>query len=269
MSLSAIGITAMERKQTMPRNKRNNNAGDAALEEKKGNKLVSILIGILIIVVWLVIFAALIKFDVGGFGSSVMRPIFKDVPVINKILPEAGDDEISSDDYPYKNLAEAIDYIKDLERQLDNLKNSQTDSGTQIADLEAEIARLKTFEEAMAEFENQKKEYYDEVVLGDSALPYDNYKRFYEEIEPDYAAELYKQVAEKYLYDEQYKELADAYTSMKPAKAAAAMYEMTGNMEVIVAILKMMESEDRAAILNALSDIDAVYCAKITVLLAP
>ncbi len=44
---------------------------------------------------------------------------------------------------------------------------------------------------------------------------------------------------------------------------------MTGNMEVIVAILKMMESEDRAAILNALSDIDAVYCAKITVLLAP
>ena len=210
------------------------------------------------------IFAALIKFDVGGFGSSVMRPIFKDVPVINKILPEAGNDEISSDDYPYKNLAEAIDYIKDLERQLDSLKNSQTDSGTQIADLEAEIARLKTFEEAMAEFEKQKKEYYD-----DSALSYDNYKRFYEEIEPDYAAELYKQVAEKYLYDEQYKELADAYTAMKPAKAAATMYEMTGNMEVIVAILKMMESEDRAAILNALSDIDAVYCAKITVLLAP
>lgn len=35
MSLSAIGITAMERKQTMPRNKRNNNAGDAALEEKR------------------------------------------------------------------------------------------------------------------------------------------------------------------------------------------------------------------------------------------
>lgn len=65
----------------MPRrNKRNNNTtDDVGVEEKKGNKLVSILIGILIILVWLVIFAALIKFDVGGFGSSVMRPIFKDV----------------------------------------------------------------------------------------------------------------------------------------------------------------------------------------------
>lgn len=253
----------------MPRKNKNNKADDAALEEKKGNKLVSILIGILIILVWLVIFAALIKFDVGGFGSSVMRPIFKDVPIINKILPEPGNEEVSSDEYPYKNLAEAIDYIKDLERQLDSIKNSQSDSSGQIAELEAEIARLKTFEEAMTNFEKQRQEYYDEVVFGDSALTYDNYKRFYEEIEPDYAAELYKQVAEQYLYDQQYQELADAYTEMKPAKAAAAMYEMTGNMEVIVAILKMMESEKRAAILDALSDIDAVYCAKITVLLAP
>lgn len=251
----------------MPRNKKKND--DVTLEEKKGSKLVSILIGLLIVIVWLVIFAALIKFDVGGFGSSVMRPIFKDVPVINKILPEAGNDEVSSDDYPYKNLAEAIDYIKDLEKQVDKYKNSESDYTEQIADLQAEVERLKTFEDNQATFEQQKQEYYDEVVFGDSALSYDNYKRFYEEIEPDYAAELYKQVAEQYLYDEQYKELADAYTDMKPAKAADALYEMTGNMEVIVAILRNMESDKRAAILDALSTKDPVYCAKITVLLAP
>lgn len=254
----------------MPRNNRKNKmTDDVTVEEKKGNKLVSILIGLLIILVWLVIFAALIKFDVGGFGSSVMRPIFKDVPVINKILPEAGNDEVSSDEYPYKNLAEAIDYIKDLELQLDKYKNSESDYTSQIADLQAEVARLKTFEDSQAAFEQQRQEYYDEVVFGDSAISYDNYKRYYEEIEPDYAAELYKQVAEQYLYDEQYKDLANAYTAMKPAKAAAALYEMTGNMDVIVAILKNMESEDRAAILNSLSDLDPVYCAKITVLLAP
>ena len=27
------------------------------------------------------------KMDVGGFGSNVLTPILKDVPVINKILP--------------------------------------------------------------------------------------------------------------------------------------------------------------------------------------
>ena len=255
----------------MPRrNKRNNNTtDDVGVEEKKGNKLVSILIGILIILVWLVIFAALIKFDVGGFGSSVMRPIFKDVPIINKILPDATDKEVSTDEYPYKNLAEAIDYIKDLEKQIDKYKKAGDDSATQIADLQAEVDRLKTFEDNQAAFEQEKQQYYNEVVFGASAIDYENYKRYYEEIEPDYAAELYKQVAQQYLYDEQYKDLAEAYTNMKPAKAAAALYEMTGNMDIIVGILKNMEADSRAKILNALSDLDAVYCAKITALLAP
>ena len=254
----------------MPRrNKRNNNTtDDVGVEEKKGNKLVSILIGILIILVWLVIFAALIKFDVGGFGSSVMRPIFKDVPIINKILPDANDTEVSTDEYPYKNLAEAIDYIKDLEKQIDKYKKAGDDSATQIADLQAEVDRLKTFEDNQAAFEQEKQQYYNEVVFGASAIDYENYKRYYEEIEPDYAAE-YKQVAQQYLYDEQYKDLAEAYTNMKPAKAAAALYEMTGNMDIIVGILKNMEADSRAKILNALSDLDAVYCAKITALLAP
>ena len=44
---------------------------------------------------------------------------------------------------------------------------------------------------------------------------------------------------------------------------------MTGNLDVVVAVLQNMDTEDRAAILNALSDVDAVFCAKITVMLAP
>lgn len=253
----------------MPKKNRNENVDGIGLEEKKSSKFVSILIGLLIIIVWLVILAALIKFDVGGFGSTVMRPIFKDVPLINKILPDETDTDTSSSEYPYKNMAEAMEYIKKLETELEQYKkNSGTDAST-ITELQAEIDRLKTFEESQAAFEQEKQEYYDEVVFGDSALSYDNYKKYYEEIEPDYAAELYKQVAAQYLYDEQYQDLADAYTAMKPAKAAAALYEMTGNMETIVAILKNMDSTNRAAILNALSDLDAVFCAKVTVLLAP
>ena len=85
----------------------------------------------------------------------------------------------------------------------------------------------------------------------------------------NYAEILYKQVLERYMYDERYRELADAYSAMKPAKAAAALYEMTGNLDVVVAVLQNMDTEDRAAILNALSDVDAVFCAKITVMLAP
>jgi flagellar motility protein MotE (MotC chaperone) len=56
---------------------------------------------------------------------------------------------------------------------------------------------------------------------------------------------------------------------MKPKKAAAALYEMTGNLETVVAILQNIEVEARAKILDALSDTDAVFCAKITVMLSP
>lgn len=50
----------------------------------------------LIIVIWLVIFALLIKMNVGGIGSS-LRPYLKNVPVVNKILPAATDEEIQEE----------------------------------------------------------------------------------------------------------------------------------------------------------------------------
>lgn len=253
----------------MPRKDKNKNENGMG-EEKKGSTLLSLLFGIMIIAIWLIIFAVLIKFDVGGFGSSVMRPMFEDVPVVNKILPdETKTQEVAKEEYPYKSLAEAIDYIKKLETELEKYKSDTSDYTTQIADLEAEIARLKTFEESQQAFEEQKKEYYDTVVLGEDAPSVEEYKKYYEQINPEYAEELYQKVAEQYMYNSQYKELAEAYTAMKPSKAADAIYEMTGNLEIAVAILKNMESEDRAAILNALSTKDAVYCAKLTVLLAP
>lgn len=240
---------------------------DGVEVEKSGNKFVSIIIAIVIIAIWLVFFCLLIKFDVGGFGSSVMRPIFEDVPVINKILPEAENDE--KEEYPYKSLAEAINYIKELELELQNAKETADNKDEIIADLESEIARLKSFENSQLEFETVKEKFYNEVVFGDTALDYDYYKQYYEAIEPEYAEVLYKQVLERYLYDEKYIELANAYSEMKPKKAAAALYEMTGNLETVVAILQSMGTEERALILEALSDIDAVFCGKITVMLAP
>ena len=63
-------------------------------ENSGSNKGVGILIGVLIVITWLSVMCLLIKCDVGGFGSRVLRPVFKDVPVINKILPDASDEEV-------------------------------------------------------------------------------------------------------------------------------------------------------------------------------
>lgn len=237
-------------------------------EDKKTSKINNIVFIVLIILVWLGIFAVLIKLDVGGFGSTVMKPIFKDVPVINKILP-ATEDEETVNSYPYKSLADAITRIKELELELQNLKDDADNNIETIADLEAEVNRLKVFENEQDSFLKLKQQFYDEVVFGDGAIPYENYKTYYESIDPDYAGKLYQQVVQKYLYDERYKELANAYSAMKPAKAAAALYEMTGDLDKVVSILNNMETEKRAKILDALSDVDAVFCGKITVMLSP
>lgn len=77
----------------------------------------------MIIFVWLAILAALIKFDVGGFGSSVLRPILKDVPVVNKILPAASEEEKkaeeeeNADDNKIATLSQAKAMIEQLEKE--------------------------------------------------------------------------------------------------------------------------------------------------------
>lgn len=54
------------------------------------SKIVMVLVTILIIAIWLGIFAVFVKADVGGFGSTVLAPALKDVPVLSKILPDSG-----------------------------------------------------------------------------------------------------------------------------------------------------------------------------------
>lgn len=81
-------------------------------ESGKSGKLVSILVAMLIIVIWLVIFALLIKMNVGGIGSS-LRPYLKNVPVVNKILPAATDEEIQ-EETKYAIALGSIETIEDV-----------------------------------------------------------------------------------------------------------------------------------------------------------
>lgn len=65
-----------------------NGTADEFEEESGGGKAAVVFVTLMIIVIWIAILAVLIHFDVGGFGSTVMQPILKDVPYVNKILPK-------------------------------------------------------------------------------------------------------------------------------------------------------------------------------------
>lgn len=259
----------MAKRQRGKKNKTENNpAGvDNELnEEEKGGGLTGVLLAVVIIVIWLVIFALLIKMDVGGVGS-MLRPFLENVPVINRILPEKSDEEIMEETgYKYKNLAEAVERIKELEAELAQYQSNGTQNSEQIAQLEAEIARLKVYEDNQENFQKMKEEFDREVVYADNAPDTEEYKKWYEEIDPDNAAALYKEVVEQLQYSQEIQDWADTYSSMDPENAAAIMEEMTGDTDIVAKILLCMTPEQRAKIM---AEMDPVYAGKLTKIMFP
>ena len=167
---------------------------DAEEDEDEGSVSMA-LITLFIVIIWLAILCLLIKLDVGGFGSGIMTPIFKNVPVINKILPDK--DVYVENEREFKDLNEAMAEIERLRAENEELEakikaGEAANTDEEINNLKEEINRLKTFEDSQVEFQKLKTEFYEEVVFADQAPDIENYKSYYEKIDPENAEYLYK-----------------------------------------------------------------------------
>lgn len=239
-------------------------------EEKSDNKLITIIFAILTILVWLTIFCVMVKLDVNGFGSKVMRPIFKDVPIINLILPGPSDEElVSEENLPYRNLTEAIDYIKELELQIQGYQEENVEQESQIAELLASVERLQQFEENQRAFQEEKDQYYQEVVLGNGTGMMESFQKWYENMDPETAERIYNLVVERFEQLKMEEEFANTFEEMEAAQAAAIFVEMSGDLDTVVKTLRSLNADTRSAILSAIAARDAVFAAKLTQLLAP
>lgn len=236
-------------------------------EEKAGSKLLSAVIIFLIVVVWLAAMVVLIKLDVGHFGSQVLRPILKDVPVVNRILPPPTDDEMLAEtDSPYSTLAEALQRIEELNAE--NAAQSATiqELQEQIQDKDNEINRLKVFETNQEEFNEIKNEFYEEVVYGNAAPDADTYIEWYESINPEAREEIYRQIVADENASDELKQLANSYAEMEPEAAAAILETMTGDLDTVAKLLDNMSSSDKAEILEVM---DPAFAANVTKRLMP
>ena len=241
--------------------------GDYQEEESTGSKIAVFLVTLIIIAIWVAILGVLIHFDVGGFGSTVMQPILKDVPYINKILPKTEEEENKdSDKYPYKNLDEAIAYIKELEKELADAKDSNSENDAYVADSESQAAQWQEYKANEAKYEEEKAKFYEEVVFSDQAPDINEYKKYYESIDPENAEALYKQVVEQQQEDEQIQDYVKAYSQMKPKQAAAIFDTMTDDLELVAKILSAMNADARGDILGNMNTDTA---AKVTKLMEP
>ncbi|MCR4909183.1 MAG: hypothetical protein K5985_10150 [Lachnospiraceae bacterium] len=245
-------------------------------EDDEDSGLLSvILVTVFIVMIWLAILALLIKLDVGGFGSNVATPILKNVPGVNRILPgyslTASGNGIpgEEDQYAgYDNVEDAVARIKELETTLLLEEEELSATRQSLADLQEENSRLATFRDNQVAFEKIRDEYYNEVVFGDNAPDINEYRKFYEQIDPVNAEILYKQVVAKEQADEELQNYAKAYSAMK-AKQAAGIFEsqvMRGDIRLSAKILGAMGADARGAILGAM---DAEVAGQITEVMEP
>ena len=257
-----------QRKEAKQRAKEIAQQEAALTEDEESGGFSVVLVTVLIVIIWLAILALLIKLDVGGFGSGVLSPVLKDVPVINKILPGDNVTETSEEEAygGYTSLKEAVDTIKQLELELERAQSQNQTDSTEIAEMKAEIERLKTFEAKQVEFERIKNEFYEEVVYAEKGPGAEEYQKFYESMDPTTAEYLYKQVVQQLEEDAEIEEYAQAYAEMKPKQAAAIFEEMTVNLNLVARILGVMDAETRGEILGAM---DSEVAAKVTKIMDP
>ena len=223
---------------------------------------------ILIVALWLAVICVIIKLDIGGFGSSVVTPILKDVPVLNRILPgNSVTETTNSGAYGgYTSLQDAVDQIKSLELQLEQIQNASSAKDEELDQLKAEVLRLKEFENQQVEFQRIQKEFYDEVVYSDKGPGAEEYKKYYESMDPATAEYIYKQVVTQLQESQEVQDYAAAYSAMKPKQAAAIFEQMSNNLDLAARILKVMSADDRGAILGAMN---SEVAAKITKIMDP
>jgi flagellar motility protein MotE (MotC chaperone) len=221
---------------------------------------------LIIILIWLAIIVMLIKWDVGGFGSGVLTPLLKDVPYVNEILPDAAVASSEDSTYAYATVDEAVERIKELEIELAEAQNGTNKDAEEIAELQKKADELDAYKAEEEAFEEEKEKFYNEVVFSSVAPDIEEYKSYYESIDPANAEAIYRQVVQQTAADDELTDYVKTYSSMKAKEAAAVFDSMTDNLSLVAQILENMDAQSRADILGKM---DSDTAAKVTEIMKP
>ena len=237
-------------------------------DDSAGGGFSMFIVTLFIILIWVAILGILIKLDVAGLGSKVLAPIIKDIPVVNKILPN--DSTTETDDleayYGYTSLPDAVDQIRALEMELSSAQTANATNLNEIDELKAEIIRLQTFENQQVEFQRIKTQFYEEVVYAENGPGALEYQKYYESMDPQTAEYLYQQVVRQETVDSQMSDYAKAYASMDAAEAAKIFNTMSNNIDLVGKILWAMTPDQRGKILGKM---DPEMAAQVTKIMEP
>lgn len=223
-----------------------------------------LIVTIFIVAIWLAILCILVKLDVGGVGTNVLRPLLKNVPVANKILPDVRGDaqEEEASNGAYANVNDAVNQIKQLEQELQTAQEQNMSYMDEISALKEEINRLQNFENDQLEFEQLKNEFYKEVVYSDKGPGVEAYQKYYETMDPAMAESLYQQTLQETAGGKNLEDYVATYSAMKAKEAATIFDTMTSDLDLVAKILQAMTAEKRGKILEQMSEDNAARLTK-------
>lgn len=216
-----------------------------------------------IVTVWIAILCVLVKLDVGGVGSNVLKPLLKNVPVVNKILPNERRAQEEDDEYSaYADVEDAVAQIRQLEQELQSAQEQNLSYANEISELKEENSRLQNFENDQLEFERLKDEFYEEVVYAEKGPGVEEYQKYYEAMDPATAELLYQQTIQETAVNRELSDYVATYSSMKAKEAAAVFDTMTSDLDLVAKILGAMSADDRAKILEQMNEENAARLTK-------
>lgn len=254
-----------QRKEAKRRAKEIARREDALDDDGASSGVLTFFATILIVILWLAVICIIIKLDIGGFGSSVVTPLLKDVPVVNRILPGNSLTETTDGEGygGYTSLKDAVEQIRYLELELEKAQNLSTSNDEDLNNLKAEVLRLKEFEEKQIEFQRIRTEFYEEVVYSDKGPGAEAFQEYYESMDPATAEYIYKQVVTQLEESKEIVELAESFSEMEPEQAADIFEAMTDNLNLAARLLLIMEPKERGAIMGVMEPDVAARLTKI------
>ncbi|MBC7959393.1 MAG: hypothetical protein H7X94_05970 [Vallitaleaceae bacterium] len=246
------------------------NLKDEKKEKGKVGKIIALLLVLIMVV--LVAFVLLSKFDVGGLGSKVLAPKLSNVPVVKLILPkttatlDTSTDETNnpSSSYVFETVDQAIEKLKATEILLKEKEKEAEKLNEDMALLNAEIDRLKIFENNQVQFEADKAAF--DQLVGENADP-EAFMAYVEKMFPDNALAIYESVVQENQLSEELIDLTNMYQDMKPVNAASIL-SVTASTDVAMVSQILLKLEPTQAG-NILAAMDPVIANKISKYMFP
>lgn len=226
------------------------------MEETKSSKKYLFLI-LFVAIIALLILA--IRFDIGKIASKYIGPKIKNIPIVKHILPKVAKD----DPYSAHSREQLIDLLNDGESQLETLNANLKEKDLIIIELEKQIENLEVFEKEHLKFKEEKRNFDEQVASMDE----DEFIQFYQQMYPEHANEIYRDLVKKQQMDKEQKKYAAMIAEMDAASSAKVLENLfQTDIDIILSILSNMDMESTASILE---EMDSKIASTIVKQLAP